>query len=1592
MRLITYLFLTFMAFSVYAHEGDITPATVKEKLPSLMGASNVGTDFWVSVPPAYIQTSSPDDFIKFFIASAEETQVRITSPEGINRIVITKPNDVVEVNFTPGEAQPFLYYYNDGAAPGAQVYSGKGLNVSSDAPVVLYVVVRYRATSDGFLAIPTAVLGNEYIASPYSSRPISGTSLPNMVTVVGAYDNTTIDVTIGGDFGTQVPVQGGGFLESGDSRTWRINKGDVLVLSNQGDNQTVAGSSIIGDKPFALISGHYCADVPVGNHWCDYNGEMDLPVHAWGQHYHIPMVRDRAFNSVLRIFAKEDDTRIYRNGREVGVIAKGMGGIKGAGWLEMRVWDFGVPFETDIALISGDKPIYVMMYNAGIQEDQQAGVDDANSDPFSMVITPIEQYQTEIMFATPGVSGGAPFAENYLNIVYQTDENGLVPEDLEWGVSVGGEFQYESMRNFATLDDEYTSIGTSQEEWFQNSPFAANRYRHKALELPAVGVYSVRGSTPFAVYSYGYAWYDSYGFPTSAAVADLEIDDPIAPDITWEVECDGDVINGFIREQPINDDNRMSGIHSFRVTERVNYERMVVEDAVFENGKLKQQLFRADIIDPTQYGRIVFQAFDRANNDTTFVHEYFPEEFDLYAEVGEPGNIYDESYGDGQVYEDGQTATEYFILENTSDNRELEVRDIYLKFEDQGFELDMTSFELDGTPIPNFAFPFTLQPMERLRFAANYSADLAPSFSLDSIGAETCSEDRYFVQIRANKGGPAITVLGAETYPNTILPTIEEYQRTITVQNQCQGTQGTTVLRVTGYTGPANLQFRTDMPQQFEVPPGGEVTFNVFFESDGTPGLFEDFIVLETENVDENGEPTIGCDFTAELVAEVLNTSIRAQDYTYEPIDLYDFINGGTVPVIAGANADNEIPITVVNFGTANVDLAGGTVTTAAGSNNVFYFDAAAATEPVENDAIFDGKFAASLPANSEFVTRNVYFRPTTAGAFSFDYVIETAEGSNSPQHTISGEAYIANVTAHIDENDAESTGQVTFEEVSYPNVPATQNFYISNYKFSQDYTYGNTAEFNLTLDNISTDPNNPNAQFVLVSANVDGANYQITGDNHDYTLDPGQTMEFVVAFKAIDPNIDPADLTASITIANANTIDDATISGGPFNRTITFEAAQTQITTSISTENLGPICVGSPTNGVFTFANTSDVPGLNGINNITVNGVTVTPDDGNDLAYDITLLSADVKDDAGTVVNSYPANFNQIVLEPQQTLELSYEYIPNALIDPAKDMTFSVDYTPAALNPTLDIPAQEAFTITSIDIERDLAAGVIRINNEDVTIEDDEEFDPGDNFTFAVRLQDGDDMTEANITELNGTISYRRGYLVADYSSLRIAPDYMNDFEIVQGSVNIADNFVPRGNGKDNWIRTITFTVRSTNGTPVDLAGDIVELDFSVGLVNLILTDLPEGRDIESIYLARNSQGGDEFSSEVNSSLLLTDPNACGQINQPNPVTIRLSEDCAYAFRVLANTNEVNAISKVTPSPVTSQGAKIEFSLALGSNTTVKIYDMNGSLVATLADGMLNHGEHQFDIPVQDLNSGVYVYEIKSKYFEVSDEFILTK
>ncbi|MEN6511139.1 MAG: T9SS type A sorting domain-containing protein [Chloroherpetonaceae bacterium] len=84
--------------------------------------------------------------------------------------------------------------------------------------------------------------------------------------------------------------------------------------------------------------------------------------------------------------------------------------------------------------------------------------------------------------------------------------------------------------------------------------------------------------------------------------------------------------------------------------------------------------------------------------------------------------------------------------------------------------------------------------------------------------------------------------------------------------------------------------------------------------------------------------------------------------------------------------------------------------------------------------------------------------------------------------------------------------------------------------------------------------------------------------------------------------------------------------------------------------------------------------------------------------------------------------------------------------------------------------------------------------------------------------------------------------------------------------------------------------------------------------------------------------------------------------------------------------------MGKISPHPVGTEGATLDFSIGSDGQTTIRILNSNGALVSVLVDGLMRAGDYNARIPVEKLVSGVYFIEMQSGEFKEVQKIVVQK
>ena len=107
----------------------------------------------------------------------------------------------------------------------------------------------------------------------------------------------------------------------------------------------------------------------------------------------------------------------------------------------------------------------------------------------------------------------------------------------------------------------------------------------------------------------------------------------------------------------------------------------------------------------------------------------------------------------------------------------------------------------------------------------------------------------------------------------------------------------------------------------------------------------------------------------------------------------------------------------------------------------------------------------------------------------------------------------------------------------------------------------------------------------------------------------------------------------------------------------------------------------------------------------------------------------------------------------------------------------------------------------------------------------------------------------------------------------------------------------------------------------------------------------------------------------------------------------VKLSADgCNHNHRDANNNFVSNNFSLNSfPNPF-SNSTTISFSILQSQNVSLKIFDVNGRLIKTLANNTFEEGVHQIEFNAEKLNAGIYILSIQTSEFTKTEKLIVTK
>jgi len=410
-----------------------------------------GTDFWLMFPQDYDDcvSCSSGGYFQFV------PQLLITSDVN-NSGTVTIPglNFSANFNLTAGQGTSVQIPTTAAMSKVDQV-ENTGIHVTSQAEVTVVGFSYYTASSDGYLGLPTPVLGTNYMVMSWLD-PYGGGLNGSEFGIVAPYDGTTVTIT---------PTANVNGRMAGQPYTVVLNQGRTYQLQTNALGGDLTGSTITSDKPIAVFSGMQAGVVPAlaGITYCCANFVVEemLSTDLWGENFLTVPISGHVKGDYFRILAAQNGTNVSINGTPVS----------------LNQGEYYQTVLTEPSTINSNLPVMVAQFETS-HWVEDPNINDASfyGDPSMFTVPPYQQFAGHYTVYTPTTG----FRANYANVVAPTSAvSGLL------------------------LDSAPISATFA--------PIRGSSYSGAQIPL-STGVHHFDGSAPFGVTMYGADSYDAYSY------------------------------------------------------------------------------------------------------------------------------------------------------------------------------------------------------------------------------------------------------------------------------------------------------------------------------------------------------------------------------------------------------------------------------------------------------------------------------------------------------------------------------------------------------------------------------------------------------------------------------------------------------------------------------------------------------------------------------------------------------------------------------------------------------------------------------------------------------------------------------------------------------------------------------------------------------------------------------------------------------------------------------------------------------------------------------------------------------------------------
>ena len=395
------------------------------EVASVCAQTTLGRDFWVTLLPNGRQGNTSEPAL--WISANNFTSGRVSNPNtGWHEDFVVEAGRSIAIPI-PLEQAVEMYL--------SDTVLNIGLHVTAKDSIAVCVANFRNADFDTSKALPTNVLGSEYLVQTWDNFGLYE-DMRSVLSVVATEDNTTVDYQL------TCETMNGHLANQPLSVT--LDAGQVYQLQSE-HLCNFSGTRVTArdGKPIAVFAGNRGLGVPYYNIDCiDHAEEMMLPASTLGRHFVVTQSL-RRFADYVRVTALKDHCEVRRDGNLLRTLNAG------------QSFHFELTDEYPAIYLETSEPAMVSKFFYGFN-DIPGGI----GDPAMVTILPMEQQSQRALFCAYDTDISK---WHYLNVVTETASvsgmnlNGEPIDDLFEVVTSNPVYSYARLQ---IADTTYTLINT----------------------------------------------------------------------------------------------------------------------------------------------------------------------------------------------------------------------------------------------------------------------------------------------------------------------------------------------------------------------------------------------------------------------------------------------------------------------------------------------------------------------------------------------------------------------------------------------------------------------------------------------------------------------------------------------------------------------------------------------------------------------------------------------------------------------------------------------------------------------------------------------------------------------------------------------------------------------------------------------------------------------------------------------------------------------------------------------------------------------------------------------------------------------------